>query len=1184
MKCKFNLLILGIIISSSLNAQHQETISFIENKGQWQKQVHYRAAIGGGYAWIENSGFTFHFFNQEDMENYHHFHHGESIPAGKQIIRQHAYKLNFKGTQQNIKPVAHQTKKEYYNFYLGNDTRKWASKAKSYEKISYADLYKGIHLEVTSQEGYFKYNFIVKAGNDPSLIGWNYEGAKTKIKNNTIFIQTQAGEVIEKSPVAWQEINGLRTYVKCEYRIKKGNFTFNFPEGYNKNYDLIIDPTLVFSSYSGSTADNWGFTATYDNNSSLYAGSVAFGLGYPMVGPFQSTFGGGSTDVALSKFTPSGNALVYSTYIGGNNSESPHSLITDANGNLYVYGTTSSSNFPTTAGAYDVTYNSGTAFSANGINYSAGSDLFVAKFDAAGSALIGSTFVGGTGNDGINNVVPLKFNYGDEFRGEINLDANNDVYIATCTKSADFPVTAGVVSTALSGVQDGCAFKLNSDLTTLQWGTFLGGTANDAAYSIKVSTDGNAYICGGTTSTNFHNTGAGLINTAPGGAADAFIISISATNGAYTNATYLGTNLYDQAYMLEIDIDNDIYVVGQTRGVYPVSAGVYNNANSSQFIHKLNSALNTTQFSTVFGSGNVNTTNISPSAFLVDNCKNIYVSGWGGTVNSSAGGNTNNMAVTADAYDAVTDGSDFYFIVLQKDALSLLYGSYFGGSPAEHVDGGTSRFDKNGVIYQAVCAGCGGSDNFPTTAGAWSQTNNSTNCNIGVIKMEFSYQGVNANANAAPNIIACDPPFDVNFTGSTGVPDHYWDFGDQTGTSTLQNPTYTFADTGSFTIMYVAIDSASCNIADTAYLSVVILEPQEFSAVIDIPPYNPCSGDTLIVDLEFTGTGADSLVWDMGDGTIYTNDTLIAHPYTSPGTYILTLTAYDYDCNQVESISDTVSYSSNTVFANANAAPNVIACDPPFIVNFTGSSSPQHFWDFGDGTGTSTLANPAYTFADTGSFTITYIAIDSSSCNFSDTAYLNVTILASEDFSAVFSPVPPQPCSDSVLVNIAFTGTGADSLVWNMGDSTVFIDQQNISYVYTTPGLYTITLTAYDFTCNKVGTFSQTITVDESVVNGDFKIPNIITPNGDELNNEFKPFYSNLPGFDVLANMETYECEIYDRWGVKMFSSAGGAQTWDGKFEGKPVPEGVYYYIIKYQLKCWDQEVKVEHGHVTVTR
>lgn len=1192
MKKVFYTVLISLIFCQNFSFAHGEEnhINFIENKGQWENHINYMAKIGGGNVWLHQNKFTFSFINQDDFEKLHQASHGKYKPALNEKIRQHAYTLNFINTNPNVKISSSEKFDFYHNYFIGNDQSKWATNVDVFGEIKYTNLFEGIDMHIkTSDFGYLKYDYVVHPGADASLIKWNYDGIIPLLKNNQIILNSNAGEIIESLPEVYQLINGKKVIVDCKLVLKNKIVSLNFPNGYNSNYELVIDPTVIFSTYTGSTSDNWGYTATYDSQGNAYGGGVVFATGFPVsVGAFDNSFSGGGTvtDIGIIKYNSTGTSRLYATYLGGTGSESPHSLIVDSQDNLVIYGTTSSSNFPTSAGCYDNSFNGGSNVSMDGyISYSAGADIFVTKLNSTGTTLMASTFIGGTGNEGLNNVANLYYNYGDEARGEVIVDANDNIIVASCTQSSNFPTTAGSVSQTYQGTQDGVVFSLDVTLSTLNWSTFLGGTNTDAAYGVKVNPiTGNIYVCGGTRSSTGFPSSAGTIHpTYVGGTVDGFIVVVNSSNASLIAGSYFGTASYDQAYAIEIDYDGDVYIMGQSTGGYPISGSVYSNANSSQYIHKMSADLTTTYWSTVFGNGTSGTINISPVAFLVDYCKNIYISGWGGGTNSGYGnGNTNNMPTTAGAYDVTTDGSDFYCMVLERDATSLLYGTFFGGNGQEHVDGGTSRFDNNGTIYQAVCAGCGGSSSFPTTPGVWSNTNQSSNCNLGLFKIEFNYQGIIANANAAPNIIACDPPYDVNFTGSSSGVNHIWDFGDGSPTSTLQDPSHTFTAIGNYTVMYIAIDSSTCNIADTVYLTVEILQAEVFSATLDVGPYDPCTGGPYDVSLEFTGTGADSLIWDMGDGTIY-NDTIVNHQYGTDGTYIISMTAYDFTCGLVETITDTVSFNSNNTTANANASPNVIACDPPFIVNYTGGSTPNHYWDFGDGVGTSTLQNPSYTFTALGTYNVMYVGIDSSTCNIADTVYLTVEVLEAEEFSAEFSPIPPQPCSDTVLVAINFTGTGADSLVWNMGDGTIFTNDTAINYAYVVPGSYTMTLTAYDFTCGNVGTISQVIDVADNVIDGNVFVPNVFSPNSDGKNEYFKIGYSNYPSIEAMEYLEVYEVQIYNRWGKLVFE---GTIPWNGKMDGTgdDLSEGVYYYILKYQRICLDAEPVTTHGYVTLLR
>jgi gliding motility-associated-like protein len=559
-------------------------------------------------------------------------------------------------------------------------------------------------------------------------------------------------------------------------------------------------------------------------------------------------------DISISKFNPTGTGLLYATYYGGSLNEQPHSIIVNGNNELYVVGRTNSANFPTTAGAYDQTQNGGY-------------DIIVGRFNSVGN-LLGSTFVGGTGDDCVSiNIdwsiyTSLKYNYTDDGRSEIVLDNNSNVYIAANTRSTNFPTTVNAykAGAAIGGTQDAVVIKLNNTLSTLMYSTLLGGTGDDAAYGIKLDNSNNIYVTGGTTSNNFPTTAGVLHTTYQGGVADAFVSVFDPTlaNAAQLlRSTYLGTAAFDQSYLIEIDASGDVYVYGQTKGAYPVSAGVYSNANSGQFIHKINGLLTTTIFSTVIGKGGL-TPNISPTAFLVDSCQTIYIAGWGRGCTLDNTLDCSNSAcvglpLTANAMQSTTDGVDFYFAVLAPDAKALWYATFFGentpGTPQDHVDGGTSRFDKRGVIYEACCASCGGTQAFPTKPGSYSTTNQGAvppngygitgnNCNEAAVKMDVAVKPLAVAALTGP-ANGC-APFTVNFNNSgSSATDFIWDFGDG-GVSFIASPSHVYTVPGTYTITLYAIDSIGiCGFVDTALVAIKVGAHPVLSATgtnISCPP------------------------------------------------------------------------------------------------------------------------------------------------------------------------------------------------------------------------------------------------------------------------------------------------------------------------------------------------------------
>ncbi len=564
---------------------------------------------------------------------------------------------------------------------------------------------------------------------DPSQIVLRYEGAdRMELENGALRVFTTLAHLHEKAPYAYQTGNDDTRDIKVGFALEGDELHYKLGS-YHRRSALVIDPIVVFATFSGSVADNFGFTGTYDQGGFAYSGGTVYDVGFPTTaGAFQTSFQGGhrdedeneiERDCGILKYSPDGKSLIWATYIGGGHNEQPHSMIVNSAGDLIILGTTFSGNFPVGGSAFDRSYNGE-------------GDIFVFKLHQDGGIMLGSTYIGGLGRDGLNGISadvwpngPLAYNYGDMFRGEVIVDRDDNIIIATSTQSFNFPVIGGFQS-SYRGQQDGVVVKLNTDLSNVLWSSYLGGTDADAAYGVNIDRSGNIFVCGGTESLDFPAT-ANSASAAYSGQRDGYLVKIRSNGSAILAATFVGTDKYDQAYFVQIDEFDQVYVTGQTTGNFPVTPGLYANGGGKQFIAVYGNDLATRTRSTVFGSGRA-TVDISPSAFLVDLCGRVYVSGWGGGTNrdhyNRETGTTHGMAVTPDAYQSKTDGSDFYLIILSRNMTSIVYGSYFGGSRShEHVDGGTSRFDRDGKVYQSVCGGCGGFSDFPTTDDAWSRVN-----------------------------------------------------------------------------------------------------------------------------------------------------------------------------------------------------------------------------------------------------------------------------------------------------------------------------------------------------------------------------------------------------------------------------------------------------------------------------
>jgi len=1033
----------------------------------------------------------------------------------------------------------------YVNYFLGNDPSKWGTGAGAFEGAMLKDMYPGIDLRVSGKGG-MKYDWLVAPGADASLIVMHYQGQdKIHVEGGMLFIETSAGRVVEQRPVAWQVVHGTERSVAACYVLKNDRVQFEFPDGIDPNYPLVIDPVVSFSTYSGSNADNFGLTATYDESGNLYGGGSAFGIGYPTtLGVQQPGFGGGTVDMGITKFNPTGTAQVWSTYIGGTGNDIPHSMVVNSADELYILGTTSSTDLPLSAGAFETIFNGGTSppFGGSyGFTYTAGCDIAVIHLDASATSLIGGTYVGGSGNDGLNQFTPLLRNYGDPFRGEIIMDQAENPIVITSTTSTNLFTTPGAVQSTFGGGLDAYLFRLDPLLTTMSWATYYGGSGNDAGFGVQISSTGEIYATGGTQSADLLMAGTPA-SGALAGQVDGFIARFSADGSTLLSSTYLGTTEFDQSYFVQLDTQDDVYVVGQTAGNFPITPGKYNNANGSQFIQKFSTDLSTSIWSTRIGSTGVE--NISPSAFLVSICGQIYFSGWGGSTNPAGGGvstsSTVGLPVTTDAYQQTTDGSDFYLMVLNQEAVSLAYATFFGGTAAEHVDGGTSRFDKDGVVYQAVCAGCG-SGSFPTTPGAWSSTDMGQNCNLGVFKIDFE-QGVSANIEVSANGLSGCLGSPITFTANGNAELWTWDLGDGSGIQFGDVVVHTYSAVGVYNVMLIGSDSASCNGADTAYVSVNIIEPfdqlPEFAGI----PNSDCQGFSA----EFFNTTVGDLAyhWDFGDGQTSTSTNPV-HTYSGPGDYDVVLAAIDLVC--LDTVFLTQRITLDPPFMVIDLPSPIAICNGSSVQLSAGPGFDTYAWSTGSTTSTITVTQP-------GEY---WVNVTDGICLGSDTIQVFAQPTHPSAGDVLTCP------GDSPLLSVPFL---TSSVVWNTGDTSATI-------LATGSGDYSFTATD-EYGCVVRDTVNVTLV---ALADGLAFVPNVFSPNGDSKNDTFQ-----VTGLAV----DQFNMQVFNRWGQEMYSASNPSAGWNGGLDNSSnkVPDGTYFYIISFKDRCDTEPLTTHKGHVTLVR
>lgn len=967
-------LISAFILSSVLSWAQ---IQLLENKGQYPDQFRYVGNIPGGRVFFTDDKLTYEFRSLEHQDHSHDKDFETSLnESGSSQVMSHAYDIEFINANSEVNVVA-QFPSEHLHHYFVGQKENWATGIRDFNQVEYQNLYDGIDLIYYKFKGTVKYDFKIQPNVSSDQIQLKLEGLDEYYINDNgdLNLVSSVSKVVETRPIAYQLIDERKEFIEVEFKIIGNVLSFNMMGPYDHTLPLVIDPTLIFSTYSGSTADNWGNTATFDERGNLYSGGITShysGGTFPTTnGAFQTTTTG-FWDVAITKYDSAGTDALYSTYLGGNLSEVPQSLIVNENDELVILGVTGSSNFPT-ANAIQSVFQGGEEIfpfgeGDNNLLFPQGSDLFVSRLSSNGAVLESSSFIGGSGNEGLTiQGGALVRNYGDQSRGDIFVKSNGNIVFVSQSVSADFPVQ-NAFQPSLAGDYDAVVMELSSNMDEIVFSSFLGGTGTDAAYSVKENSEGKLVIGGGSNSNDIDALNSSFSESSLGGV-DGWLAIIDASTFELDTGLYIGTNSYDQLYFLDLDADDNIYTYGQSAGSFPIVGSVFN-SGQGQFVQKWQFDLKDLIASTAFGSSS-SIPDISPTAFLVNDCDNIYLSGWGGGTNAGYnGGSTTNMPISSDAFQSSTSGNDFYLMTLSADLSSFLYGTYLGGSQSNtHVDGGTSRFDKRGIVYHAVCAGCGGFSDFPTTENAWSTTNNSQNCNNAAFKFDLA----TLRARIQTNTIAFDNPgiTDICLSESIvfqnlsiGGTFYEWTFGDggSLDTSDTTSIAYEYQNAGSYNVTLRVLDPTTCAGEDFTSIRVRVNSPV-FSVQVD---------EIVCQDSEFilNASGANEYFWYNQDSTFQSSERSPSLIAEDSETYFVTLSD-NRGCTGFDTVNIEV-IPSATVDFSLSKNSDCFSRSSLTLKNLSAGSE-NYTWRLGDGN-TSELEEFVYEYEADGVYEVTLTA------------------------------------------------------------------------------------------------------------------------------------------------------------------------------------------------------------------
>jgi hypothetical protein len=658
-------------------------LSFESNQGQTDKTVNFLARGSGYSLFLASTEATFVLSHQSGAKTESL---ADELPkAGVARIASSeqtaVLRMQLVGGNRNAEVKGDDELAGKVNYFVGNDPTKWRTNVPTFSRVRYSDVYQGIDLVYYGNQRHLEYDFVVGPGRDARAIALEFAGAQrveVEAKTGDLLLRLAKNTIRQQRPLVYQDLDGGRQQIESRYAIKKGG-QVGFEVGeYDRSAPLIIDPVLLYSTYLGGGGDEIGYDIALDSTGNTYIAGSTTSTNFPTAGAFQSTATGG-LDAFVTKLNAAGSALVYSTYLGGSGGDVGLAIAVDSAGNAYVTGVTSSTTFPT----------------ANARQATTGgfSDAFVTKLNAAGSALVYSTYLGGSGNES---------GFG------IAVDSAGNAYITGPTQSFNFPTANALQGTkgdASTSNNDVFISKLNAAGSALTYSTYLGGLSDEKPGNIAVDSAGSAYIAGVTFSNNFPTANAlqGTIK----GSLDAFVTKINAAGSALVYSSYLGGTVTDQANRIAVDSAGNAYVTGATNSDdFPTANALQSTKGrfNDVFVTKLNATGSALVYSTFVGGSD----DEFGFGLALDSTGNAYVTG--GTKS------TDFPAINALQGTKAGD-QDTYVMKLNAAGSALVYSTFLGGTGFD--EGHKIAVDGVGNAY---VTGTTFSSNFPTTTGAFRTT------------------------------------------------------------------------------------------------------------------------------------------------------------------------------------------------------------------------------------------------------------------------------------------------------------------------------------------------------------------------------------------------------------------------------------------------------------------------------
>lgn len=1030
------------------------------------------------------------------------------------------------------------------NFFTGKDASSWKTDIASFATLAYKNLYDKVDLVYYNSAKGIKSDFVVHSGGNYSDITLKYSGVQNITINSqgVLEILTDAGEITEHIPEAYQVINGIKVLVNASFKIKNSNTVCFDVEDYNSDYDLVIDPQLIYCSYFGGISDDkWPTKIVRDSHLNIYFAGSTMSSNFPVTpGAFSTANNSSDYDVFVLKLDPTGEKLLFSTFIGSNGQDVAGSVkLVGPAEDILVLGLAGDNNFPTTAGAYQTTYGGGYH------------DIFVLKLNNNGNNIIFSTLVGGSTDEQIS---------------EFCLDKNGDIYVLGYA-GYYFPTTPGAFQQNLSGDYDVCVFKLKSDGSKLLYSTFLGGTERDRSGGITIDNLSNIYISSsdlGTFPTTF-----GAYDNSFNGDIDIAVSKFDPTLSTLIFSTMIGGPGQEVTTSdLILDFDNNITLVGRAGNGFPTTPGSFdqsfNGGGSDAIIIKVKNDGTKLLYSSYLGGSGDD----FARDFTEDGSGNFLITG-------SCG---NGFPTTSCPYDATFNGgmTDCFISKFDLNTSSLLNSSYLGGQGDEE---GMNLMSTADTI---IIAGTSNSPDLPVTSNAFDQTFNAGANDVFLFKLLPGAGIIPVAKFTNPPVTCINQP--ANFiNNSLNSLTYAWQFADGFNT-TVQNISHSFSKPGNYIVSLIS--SNLCG-SDTIEGSIKV------EGFLTNKAASICYGDSLFVNGQYrlvsgnynttfpAVSGCDSiittnlvvkpLIQTIQNPSICQGDTFKVgtHDYSIAGTYTDIFNSFS-GCDSI-------------VKTNLSVNPIIHTIQTPSIC---------HGGKFTVGT---------HNYKDAGTYTDTFSAF--SGCDSIVTTNLtikpiiqntqNPSICQGEAFtvglhyyslsgtyrdtlntaagcdSVVISNLTVNHVPNPTLGNdtlmcpgeliVLSPGIGFSKYEWSDGSDLKALN-------VTRPGIYSVNV--FEGLCSA----SDTISIAGCGI--ELWFPNVFTPNHDGLNETFRPVAQGI--------ITSYHITIFNRWGQKLYESDDPVAGWDGTFEGNQCPDGAYFFIAEYSVD--NPRQRTSRGSVTLLR